>query len=107
MTRIYRQDLAVNRLGLGKLPGLMELLCHSEALVGVARRGPRRSESYGRVTRRPTTFGRRTPLLSVHGISSKNATARLTFLRPREAKRARYGLPAARPRSGSPGANLG
>ena len=50
MTRIYRQDLAVNRLSLSKLPGLMELLCDSEALGGVTRRGRRRSESYGRVT---------------------------------------------------------
>ena len=50
MTRIYRQDLAVNRLSLGKLPGLMMLLCDSEALGRIARRGGRRSESYGRVT---------------------------------------------------------
>ena len=38
MPRIYRQDFTVNQLSLGKLPGLMVLLCDSEALGGVARR---------------------------------------------------------------------
>jgi len=50
MTRIYRQDLAVNRLSLGKVPGLMELLRDSKALGRVTSRGRLRSESYGRVT---------------------------------------------------------